>query len=272
MKYFSLIALFWAGSALASPTQVTIGSARLKAVYFASTKSAAPAVLLMHGCGGLYNQDKQPAVRYARMASQLQELGFAVLLLQSRKPVRCGVTSMKQQGAEMKRRAVEAKTAITWLKARRELDSNRIAVVGWDSGASATLALLNHAKPGVKSAVVFYPNCRLLLGADFRVAAPTLLLAGERDGLTPMSRCTELSHISAQSLFHLVSYPDAWHDFDLMAEHLADEALNLPKNHLAIETIADPEAGQDAWRRTFKWLSRWFDPERSMEGIPLRNL
>jgi hypothetical protein len=39
---------------------------------------------------------------------------------------------------------------------------------------------------------------------------------------------------------------------------------------LALEEIADPNAAQDAWRRTYKWLSRWFDPERSMEGIPPR--
>ncbi|QLG87190.1 dienelactone hydrolase family protein [Chitinibacter bivalviorum] len=261
---------------MANSVSMSVGKARLNGEYFAAPKAPAPAVVLLPGCGGLYAKDKQPAVRYARMASQLQELGFAVLMLNPERSItlknRCQVSNIQQQKKEMKRRANEAQLAITWLKARRDIDSNRIAVVGWDNGASAALSLLNRTNPGVRSAVVFYPNCRLLLGADFRVAAPTILLTGERDTLTPYAQCTELSRISGQSLFHLVSYPNARHDFDLMLDHLEDEALNLPKNHLALDVIAESDSAQDAWRRTYKWLSRWFDPERSMEGVPPRNL
>ncbi|WP_373975892.1 dienelactone hydrolase family protein [Chitinibacter sp. SCUT-21] len=274
MPYFGLILFCLASVTWAVPTSLQLGSSRLKAEYFSSSRPHSPAVVLMHGCAGLLDSNKELAIRYARMTSQLQELDFAVLLLNDKaagkKP--CAISSSKKQKAEMKRRAKNLQTAISWLKKRKEIDSNRIAVVGWDSGATATLWLLNQAKPGLRSATVFYPNCRLLLGADFRVSAPTLLLAGQRDGLAPLSSCSELSQISGQSLFHLVSYPDAMHDFDLVLDNLESEALNLPPNHLPLEDIADPVAAQDAWRRTYKWLSRWFDPERSMEGIPPRRL
>lgn len=274
MKYFSFILCFFAAGSFASPHSVTVGKSRLKAEYFSPVRSNAPAVVLMHGCAGLYDKDKELAIRYTRMTSQLQELDFAVLLLNDMPQQKnaCAISKLSHQKTEMQRRANNLQRAITWLKQRREIDPNRIAVVGWDSGASATLSLLNRKSPGLRSATVFSPNCKLLLGADFRVAAPTLLLAGQQDGLTPFSYCTQLSQVSGQSLFHLVSYPEARHDFDLMLDNLKHEALNLPPNHMALDEIADPDAAQDAWRRTYKWLSRWFDPERSMEGIPARHL
>lgn len=272
MKYLYLLVCCFASSHFALAASSPLGKSGLKGQYFAPDRLQAPAVILMHGCGGLYARDQQLAIRYARMSSQLQELDFGVLLLDDavRRKQPCALQGIKQQKAEMRRRANNLQRAVKWLKQRREIDPNRIAVVGWDSGASAALAVLGRKNPGLRSAAVFYPNCRLLLGADFRVAAPTLLLTGQQDGLTPIEQCTELSMVSGQSLFHLVSYPQARHDFDLMLDNLEHEALNLPANHLALEDIADPEAAQDAWRRTYKWLSRWFDPARSIEGVPPR--
>jgi dienelactone hydrolase len=274
MKLTCLFFCCFSAISFANSDSVVLGKSRIKAEYYRPVRTNAPAVVLMHGCAGLYDKNKELAIRYARMTSQLQELDFAVLLLDDRLRNKntCAVTRISNQKKEMQRRAKNLQLAIAWLKQRREVDRNRIAVVGWDTGATATLQLLNQKKPGIRSATVFSPNCKLLLGADFRVAAPTLLLAGQQDGLTPFAHCSELSQVSGQSLFHLVSYPDARHDFDLMLEHLEQEALNLPRNHLALEEIADPAAAQDAWRRTYKWLSRWFDPERSMEGIPPRQL
>ncbi|WP_410497830.1 dienelactone hydrolase family protein [Chitinibacter sp. S2-10] len=272
MKILGLIFSLLASGSYASAIMINLGKSHLKAEYFAPSRSNAPAVVLMHGCGGLYAADGGLAIRYARMTSQLQELDFAVLLLDDlpAKRANCALSSLKKQKAEMKRRANNLQHAVNWLKQRRKVDADRIAVVGWDSGASATLALLSRDNPDIRSAAVFYPNCRLLLGSDYRVAAPTLLLGGMRDTLAPFEKCSELNQISGQSLFHLVSYPEARHDFDLILDSIESEALNLPSNHLALEEIADQAAAQDAWRRTYKWLSRWFDPARSMEGIPPR--
>ena len=63
-----------------------------------------------------------------------------------------------------------------------------------------------------------------------------------------------------------MSYPDAEHDF-------ADADLAAPNKSaekLATRGVQQPNsaAAQDAWRRSFKWISRWFDPERSIQGVP----
>ena len=76
----------------------------------------------------------------------------------------------------------------------------------------------------------------------------------------------KLGEKSGQDLFHQVSYPDAEHDF-------ADADLAAPNKSaekLATRGVQQPNsaAAQDAWRRSFKWISRWFDPERSIQGVP----
>ncbi|WP_273428237.1 dienelactone hydrolase family protein [Chitinibacter tainanensis] len=272
MKLAGLALGLLCGAAQAASVAIPYGNGKLKAEFQAANRYGAPAVIILHGCGGLLNKEGDLGLRYERIASQLQELDFAVLIPQAKAELSCQPQQLARQKAAMNARANELAAAISWLKKRPQIDAKRIAVVAWDQGATATLALLNRKSPGIRSAALFYPACKPLLGREYRVAAPTLLLAGEHDNLTPSAHCSELAQASGQSLFHVVTYPGVRHDFDLNPEQASREALNLPRNHLALDVLADPEAASDAWRRTFKWLSRWFDPERSIEGVPPRNL
>lgn len=253
---------------VAKSVTINSGKVSLSGVYFASNKSFAPAVLLLHGCHRLSHEQKPSSERTLKMASLLQEMGFGVLMLDVDGPngprKGClGRPNKKNIGL----RANDAQIAIAWLKARNEVDASKIAVIGWAEGASTVLSLMNRNNPGVKSAVAFYPNCQLFLGAKkFRVAAPTLLLIGEEGQRGAAQYCRKLGAKSGQDLFHQVSYPDADHDFataDLsLKKKSADQPVNLG--------LSQPNtvAAQDAWRRSFKWISRWFDPERSIQGIP----
>ena len=65
----------------AKSVTINSGKVSLSGVYFASSKSFAPAVLLLHGCHRLSNQQKPSSERTLKMASLLQEMGFGVLLL-----------------------------------------------------------------------------------------------------------------------------------------------------------------------------------------------
>ncbi|MGL6040897.1 MAG: dienelactone hydrolase family protein [Deefgea sp.] len=252
----------------AKSVTINSGKVSLSGVYFPSNKVIAPAVLLLHGCNRLAQEQTPSFERTMKMASLLQEMGFGVLMLDLEGPKGkrkgcVGRTSKKNIGL----RANDAQIAIAWLKARDEVDASKIAVIGWAEGASTVLSLMNRNNPGVKSAVAFYPNCQLFLGAKkFRVAAPTLLLVGEEGQQSTAEYCRKLGVKSGQDLFHQVSYPDAEHDF-------ADADLSVkqkPAKKSASKVLPQPNsvAAQDAWRRSFKWISRWFDPERSIQGIP----
>lgn len=258
--------------ASAKPVTINSGKVSLSGIYLAPSKAIGPAVLLLHGCSCLGQEQAPSYERTMKMASLLQELGFGVLMLDLEGPKgkRKGCTGKNNQ-KNIGLRANDAQIAIAWLKARNEVDASRIAVIGWSQGATTVLALMNRNNPGVKSAVAFYPNCQLFLGRNsFRVAAPTLLLVGEEGQRSAAQSCRELGDKSGQDLFHQVSYPDAEHDF-------ADADVNRKKpryDKSAGKPIPQPNsvAAQDAWRRSFKWISRWFDPERSMQGVPPSNL
>lgn len=267
MKFVLCVLLtILAAQAAAKSVTINSGKVSLSAVYFASNKELAPAVLLLHGCHRLSQEQKPSYERTMKMASLLQEMGFGVLMLNLDEP------KGKRKGCvgrsnNIGLRANEAQIAIAWLKARNEVDASKIAVIGWAEGASTVLSLMNRNHPGVKSAVAFYPSCQLFLGAsNFRVAAPTLLLVGEKGQRNAAEYCRQLGAKSGQDLFHQVSYPDAEHDF---AE--ADLSVKKkPSDKVAskVQSQANSAAVQDAWRRSFKWISRWFDPERSIQGIP----
>ncbi len=267
---FLLCILVTVLTAQVSAKSVTInsGSVSLSGLYMASDKVIAPAVLLLHGCHRLSQEQVPSYDRTMKMASLLQEMGFGVFMLDLEGPkgVRKGCLRRPNK-RNIGLRANDAQIAIAWLKARNEVDANRVAVIGWAEGASTVLSLMNRANPGVKSAVAFYPNCQIFLGSSkYRVAAPTLLLVGEEGQKTTAEYCRKLGEKSGQDLFHQVSYPDAEHDF-------ADADLKVKKKPVQksvskVQPQPNSVAAQDAWRRSFKWISRWFDPERSFQGIP----
>ncbi|WP_158380794.1 dienelactone hydrolase family protein [Chitinilyticum litopenaei] len=252
----------------AETVRIPAGTLVLRGEYFppqGQTHVLAPAVLLLHGCNGLYDKAGELVPRYERMKDLLQEMGYGVLLLDSygRRGVRrdCPKSARKGPRVSAGIRANDAQHALSWLNARRELDGNRLGVLGWSHGATAALTLMGRADPGARAAVAFFPQCQSLNSKrDYRVAAPTLLLLGEADRQAPLAACRKLGELTRQDLFHIVSYPGGRHDFD--------------QSKAAAETHGEAqagEAGQDAYRRTFKWFSRWFDPARGISGIPPRD-
>ncbi|WP_297576473.1 dienelactone hydrolase family protein [uncultured Deefgea sp.] len=264
----SFLLLLVSTSALAEEVVINSGKVSLSGVFLAPPKPMGPAVLLLHGCNRLEQNQASNHERLMKMASLLQEMNFGILMLDENGPKgkRQGCFSNRNKRKNTGLRANDAQIAIAWLKARNEVDASRIAVIGWSDGASTVLALMNRREPGVKSAVAFYPNCQMFLGrSPYRVAAPTLLLVGEEGKKSTAESCRRLGEKSGQDLFHQVSYPDAEHDF-------AD--AEVYKSKLQMNKISDKRANpnsvaaQDAWRRSFKWISRWFDPERSIQGIP----
>ncbi|GHD57369.1 hypothetical protein GCM10007350_05950 [Jeongeupia chitinilytica] len=228
----------------------------------------APAMLLLHGCGGLWSRPGVLTVRHARMASLLQELGYGVLLLDSfsNRGLReqCTVPASERR-VNVQQRVDDAQRAVNWLKLRREIDANRVGALGWSNGATTLLNLVGKEKPGIKTAVAFYPGCaQLARRARYVPAVPTLILIGEADDWTPAEACQRLAEKVADDTFHLVTYPDTYHDFDVPGNgtRVRKDVPAAVDPSYGVTIAPNQTATDDAYRRTFKWIGRWLDPDR----------
>ncbi|MDY7579470.1 dienelactone hydrolase family protein [Herbaspirillum sp. RTI4] len=189
-----------------------------------------PTIIALHGCGGLYSIIRGPksefTPRYITMAKLLNREGYNVLFPDSftarGKSSVCRDTQREQRAGSLARR-FDVQAAMRWLAKQKEVDTSRIALIGWSQGASTVLATLNEAdtpKMAVQpaAAVAFYPECRDYLGtnAPYRNAAPLLILMGEDDDWTPPQACTKLEQQQSDkgSGITLHLYPDSHHNFD----------------------------------------------------------
>ncbi len=173
-----------------------------------------PAVVHLHGCGGLPDNVKRgaPYVWSDRLASW----GYVVLVVDSFTTRGVNNTCL----GELATRGADAYGALTWLARQPFVDANRIAVIGFSAGGSATLSIAeardfelfeNEGKHGFKAAVAFYPNCV----SDNALKIPALILTGELDDWTPAAACrTTAARRTGGSPVKLIVYPGTYHSFD----------------------------------------------------------
>ena len=196
-----------------------------------------PAVIALHGCGGLHStrrgHEDELAERLALRADLFLAEGFAVLFPDSfgSRDVRevCTIR-VGERTITAKRRRLDALGALDYLAHRGDIAGDRIAVVGWSHGGSAVLHAINLddvdvaayratlGAPFFRAAVAFYPGCRLPLeaGEHWRPGVPTRLHVGALDDWTPPQPCIALGQAQAGrgEDFDVVVYPGSYHAFD----------------------------------------------------------
>jgi dienelactone hydrolase len=173
-----------------------------------------PALVLLHGCGGIDARDR-------RWAEMLAEWGYLTLLVDSftargHKNVCDQPIKVDPQYA----RLPDAYAAQSYLAAQPFVDRTRIGVMGWSHGATTILYAVDdlylhlpRIKPDAfKVAISFYPFC---LNRLFQLNTALLILIGEEDDWTPAARCQKMQIDSGTP--HGVTlrvYPGAYHGFD----------------------------------------------------------
>lgn len=238
-----------------------------------------PAVIALHGCGGLYRRDGAALqARYVEYTARLHAAGVHVLLPDSfgsrgSGPI-CTVRSGERAiGAEARRGDVLA--ALSWLRRRPEVDPQRIALLGWSHGASTLLAAVNAERPGhaeVAGAVAFYPGCRTALAQPFSAAAPLLLLLGADDDWTPPAPCEELvartRRAQPQADIAVVTYPDSVHGFDSREPVRFRTDVPNGVNRAGVHQGGNPRARAAALAELDRFLARILDatPVRQARG------
>jgi dienelactone hydrolase len=183
-----------------------------------------PAVVALHGCGGLYSKTGGLSPRHEDWAKRLTEAGFIVLFPDSFGS-RGAVSQCRTEdrvARSYRQRPDDAMAAARYLKARSDVKTDAINLLGWSNGGSTVLYTVRNlardrAARLFAKAIAFYPGCRVpLQRGNWHSDLPLLVLIGEADDWTPAEPCRALASRAeaAGEPVSIVIYPGAYHDFD----------------------------------------------------------
>ena len=184
------------------------------------TSQPAPAVVLMHGCGGWQPEVLAALEHYALF---LVRSGYVVLNLDSfgsRNRVGgrvCG--SLGELTRARSYRTYDAFTALDFLRRQPFIDSQNIFLVGQSNGGSVALisALTKTTDRfggnGFRGIVALYPWCGAAGGTRLDLHSPLLVLGGAMDDWVPPHKCQRFK-ARGQELTVMV-YENAAHSYDL---------------------------------------------------------
>ena len=168
-----------------------------------------PAVVLLHGCGGLGS-------RYGTIAGQLTTKGYIVLAVDS-----FGTRGIGQAcDNTMPDRRADALGALVFLSKLPDVAADKIAMVGYSQGGIVGLQVASMQPQDIfdippslhyRAAIDFYPLCRM---SSDTFTVPSLILIGSADDWTPAKDCERLVARHKGALLKLIIYPGAAHGFD----------------------------------------------------------
>lgn len=167
----------------------------------ASARERAPAVVLLHGAGGVSH------ARENTYAAQLAQMGIGAVVVDvfgARRELATSFVDRVIQITETMALA-DAYAALTWLKARPEIDARRVALWGFSYGAMSSVFAANAAVAdrlaelyGLGATrfaghIGFYGPCITEFDDPRTTGAPLLLAWGSGDELIDAGRCEELA-------------------------------------------------------------------------------
>ncbi len=255
---------------LPAPHQVDIPSANLTLhaqLYKPDGDGPFPTVIALHGCGGLAGHSDAVLQRYGDWAEELLKTGHAVLLPDSYGSRELGPQCRVKERHVLARRerVADINAARQWLLEQSWVAHDRISLMGWANGASALLwavrpQLSSHSgAPDFRSAIAFYPDCRVSSGLGWSARVPTLLLIGAKDDVSSPSACRQMvdGARGRSALTRIEVYPGASHDFDradlpLHAIGGGSDAASPEHGHIGTDT----DARSDSQKRVAEWLAR----------------
>jgi len=149
-----------------------------------------PAVIVMHGCAGMFETTKR------KLVDELVGGGYVVLLVDSF--TTRGIVHACTGGVldVPGKRRPDAYGALAFLAGQAFVDTRRVAAVGFSQGAWVSMLAAEDnsfelfVRPNdvrFRAVVAFYPLCKAVVG---RLTIPTLILIGALDDWTPAADCS----------------------------------------------------------------------------------
>jgi dienelactone hydrolase len=195
---------------------------------YQTTPRKAPTIIALHGCGGMLNAKGEPNVRTQNYAKLLNEQGWHVVFLDSL--TARGVKSVcgGKNDVTQAQRLQDVRAAVAHLAKQEWVDAQRIGILGWSHGGTATLIAsakgVNYAVQP-KAAVAFYPGCgsaARFAQAAWQPAFPLLMQLGAADDWTDPAPCQQLA---AMHNIEQMTYANAHHGFDSDAKVVQVKAI-----------------------------------------------
>ena len=237
---------------LKDPPVVVAGTLTLPAKASLQKDGRFPAVILMHGSGGISQQ------REHAWAQRLNDWGIAAFVLDSfmgrgLKPPNYADKSFLHVVAHV----LDAYLSLQLLATHPRIDGTRIAVMGFSKGGQTSLdaifepfrtAALGSESPHRFAAYVpFHSYCNFRHVSKALATAPMLMLLAGRDEMTEPKPCQNAAAwLQERGVpVKLVLYPDAHHGFDRLS------GLQFDKAFIGIKTC---EAEMDLETRRIRRL------------------
>jgi dienelactone hydrolase len=239
-----------------------------------------PAVVFLHGCGGLLTRNGAIGASPLAWAKRLAKDGYVVLIVDSFSPR--GITSMcapaNYEASAYLARPKDAYGALSYLQSQSFVRPDRIGLIGWSEGGGAVLLSINDSSLGrpaelphgdFRAAVAFYPaSCdvhnlrrhKFDWWMRWSTQVPLLVLMGDQDVWTPVGPCKDMMDgaVSRGSPVELHIYPGAYHAFDAPGHAKPSERPEFTTRSGVVPiTGPDPAARSDAYARVPEFLARY---------------
>jgi dienelactone hydrolase len=245
------------------------GKLQLPGYWFpAAVTEPRPAIVSLHGCGGLLDDKGRLNRNRHRVAEYFNVEKMHMLAIDSFTPRGersiCETPASKRSIQYEDRRA-DVFAAMQWLARRPEVDQRRIALVGNSHGGGTVLSVLDRTDKPVRAqtlqpraAIAFYPPCnRYVQRRKYELSAPLLLMIGALDDWTPAYPCvdlhTKVRRAQPDAVFELIIYPDSHHGFDGLGPITI--RTGLPTRSGWATVGSNPETRDKALRRMFDFLA-----------------
>ena len=232
-----------------------------------------PAIVQLHGCGGLEEQ----SYRWARWFA---DHGYVALVVDSFGPRRVkGDCKTGPDEPPITARLDDAFGALRYLQSLPYVIPDRVASIGWSQGGVYAMSVINGpsieraeargvAVPavGFAAGIGVYPGgCSSLITQQ--VVRPLLVLIGGADDWTPAAKCVEMVDAmkSRGADATVVVYPGAYHYFDKegQAKEFLPDVENDTRPGGAGATVEyQAAAAGDTYRQVAAFLARHLTRDR----------
>jgi len=203
-----------------------------------------PAMIVLHGCDGIVQRDRDWAVR-------LTGWGYAALVLDSFTPRGVGNICRATGSINRADRAGDALAAGLFLRTLPAIDGNAIGVIGFSHGGGAAIAVTREQFAGrypglIKASVSYYGGC--VPNPETQHVVPLLVLIGDADDWVSAKDCVAYrERVRTTQPVEIVVYPGVYHSFDTTTAH--GDAFG---HHVEYE----PRAAAESFVRTRAFIDR----------------
>lgn len=160
-----------------------------------SDNSSFPAVVLVHGSGGMGDRERW-------YAKEFTARGYAAIIIDSFKPRGVTSTVANQSAVPEQYMIRDAFGALQYLAKNKKIDTSRIGVMGFSKGGivalRSSLQIVTNRSNQAQGTTLnfafhipFYPGCNIQHRNTSTTGKPVLVMLGELDDYTPPKPCIE---------------------------------------------------------------------------------